>query len=147
MGIGFQRRDIGDYMRRWILSLPFGLMVRVHHIQRADADDELHDHPFGFVSLVLRGWYVEELPAEHRMQSAMPGGLRTYTTRRPGSIARRRSHVAHRISRVSEGGVWTLVFARRGERQWGFYTANGWVPWTEFVTRKPGKIVNHGGAA
>lgn len=146
-----RRRDIGSYMHRWIAALPCGFMVRVHHIREPDADAELHDHPFWFVSLVLRGWYVEERAEDdgrfaHDLgedDARGPGGPRVYTTRRAGSLTYRSANCAHRIASVSRGGVWTLVVGRRAHPTWGFWTADGWVGWREFVTRKPGVIVNH----
>lgn len=45
--------------------LPF--RIRLHHILRPDADAVLHDHPFNWRTIVLRGFYVEEdvTGAEH----------------------------------------------------------------------------------
>lgn len=156
--IRFNRRPIGSYMSRWILTLPFGFNVRLHHIREADADPELHDHPFWFVSLVLRGWYVEEQPATggdwtnretgRHHATPLPGGSRAFTTRRAGSIAYRPASVMHRICIISPGGVWTLVFARRvNGDEWGFWTRTGWVHWKQFHSAKQGAIVNHGGEA
>ncbi len=57
----FKRRDIGSYMARWIWQTRW-FTIRIHHIKRADADVELHDHPWSFISLILKGWYEEERP-------------------------------------------------------------------------------------
>lgn len=135
----FRRRDIGEYMHRWIASLG-PLNLRVHHIREPDADRDLHDHPFVFVSLVLRGWYVEERPLDGEPR---PHGARTWITRRPGSLAFRWAGDAHRITNVSPGGVWTFVVALRVRDTWGFWTSDGWVDWRDFTTRKAGAIENH----
>lgn len=72
------RSDIilGDsvYMRRWrFLNTPwFG--IRLHHIIRSDYDRELHDHPFTFLSIILRGGYTEFRPT-HDMKDVVVGGF------------------------------------------------------------------------
>src|SRR5688500_6187293 len=45
--------------RRGIDVLPFG--VYVHRILAPDPGLDLHDHPWPFVTLILRGGYVEEV--------------------------------------------------------------------------------------
>lgn len=48
-----------EYMRRWIFSCPW-FTIRLHHI--LDSDYGLpHNHPWNFVSLVLKGGYTEAL--------------------------------------------------------------------------------------
>ena len=43
-----------------IIQTPwFGLYL--HHIHRPDREPDPHDHPWWFASLVLTGWYEEEL--------------------------------------------------------------------------------------
>lgn len=115
------------YMTRWVINLgPFGCF-RLHHIHRADAEYEHHDHPFSFISLVLKGWYLEEL-----------GGQRKTLRRGLGSIAFRNAASAHRIVDVAPGGAWTLLWTtpHRDEATWGFYTDHGWVEWQEFIARR-----------
>ena len=49
------------YMNRWWL-IPynrFGIAVRIHEILRSDADRDLHDHPWWYVTIILRGGYWE----------------------------------------------------------------------------------------
>jgi hypothetical protein len=61
LGFRAYRSDLGDYMSRWVFKHPLGT-VRLHHIRRPDMDVELHDHPWWFFSLILKGWYEEECP-------------------------------------------------------------------------------------
>ncbi len=111
------------YMTRWVLKLGRLGCLRLHHIHRPDIDDEHHDHPFSFLSWVVRGWYVEEI-----------GGCRERIRRGLFSIAWRHHSCAHRIVEISPGGVWTLLWTTpKADRDWGFYTPRGWVPWREFV--------------
>lgn len=116
------------YMRRWILTTPVGA-IRLHHIIRADRDRYLHDHPFDFVSIILKGFYVEELPLNRSGANARPGGPRMSRVVR--WVNRARAQEFHRISEVSEGGVWTLVFAQKSMKPWGFMTEDGWRFWRD----------------
>ncbi len=104
------------YMRRYLLiragrDWP---QLRIHHIQQPDAGRELHDHPFDFISFVLKGGYIEE-QSDH------------VKYRRRFSIAFRRATDLHRINEL-HGDVWTLVLASRIKRKWGFIVDGEWVP-------------------
>ena len=118
----FGRSDIwfhdSLYMKRWkLISLRlFG--IRVHHILRSDADRELHDHPFDFISVILSGSYTEYLADG------------TVTTYKAGSILFRRAETLHRLELSAP--VWTFVIRGRIRREWGFMTYSGWIHWTTF---------------
>lgn len=125
---------IADYMDRWVIATPWGT-VRIHRINRSDEDRALHDHPWGFCSLILWGSYVEVLPADHdaaRLCDKPPVLVQgPLIQRRRGwlSIAFRRAIDAHRI--IIDRPVWTFVITGRKCRQWGFHTERGWVYWRE----------------
>lgn len=52
----------------WLLQ-KLGVAVRIHDIRTADLDRALHDHPWTFASLVLRGYYIEERPERDNVVS------------------------------------------------------------------------------
>lgn len=57
------RNDDGvPYMVRRAINTRFG-GVKLHHILRSDDDRDLHDHPWSFLSIVLKGGYFEHRPA------------------------------------------------------------------------------------
>ena len=62
-----------DYMRRWALITPWGAL-RLHHILRGDNDRHFHDHPMDFISLILRGGYIEHRPGI-RARVCPPGSV------------------------------------------------------------------------
>ena len=118
---------IGDYMDRWWMMprwaltyeridgrrvlvprswLPFS--IRIHHIKRADEGDALHDHPFNYRTIILRGGYVEE---------DVFGFLRFMS---PGSTAAAHAQTFHRIAAVPREGVWTLFIMGPKANRWGF---------------------------
>lgn len=122
--------DGSVYMERyWLIpyewKLPFEFAVRVHHIVTPDVDRHLHDHPWTFLSFILRGWYIEHHPVMRR--KCFDGDYeKTYTTFRDvRSWALRWSTDRHRISCVSAGGVWTLFISFNYMHWWGFYTPAG----------------------
>lgn len=130
------------YMRRWRLIHNRFFGIRVHNIVRSDADRELHDHPFTFVSVILRGGYWE-----HTVD-----GRRTWYG--PGSIVVRSADVLHRLElerrpaktldefgpgfTLPEVGAWTLVIRGPMRREWGFLTDRGWRDWRWFTKARDG---------
>lgn len=86
----------------------FGLYV--HVIRRADYARCEHDHPWSFVTIILRGGYEEEV-----------GG--TTFCRRPGYIGYRPRRFEHRITHLRRRTAVTLVFRGPDHVHWGFRTA------------------------
>lgn len=139
------RHDIvnaaGDpYMERWLARTPRGYL-RLHHILRSDDDRALHDHPFDFTSLILRGSYVEHVPAD----LADPAGPTVPRRYGPGSILRRRAQDPHRLE-LPWGPVWTVVRTGPKIREWGFHHPEGWVHWRDYE-RLMNVNFDHGSAA
>lgn len=132
----FQRYDIRGpdgslYMRRLRLIQTPWFAVYLHKIVRPDADRELHDHPWDFVSLILRGGYIEET------EGRGPGfTYRQKVWRKPFRLVRHKAEDFHRIDALSDVPAWTLVFCGRRRREWGFKTDKGWVRWDQYLARK-----------
>lgn len=124
----FKRFDIqinGDvYMRRWTIVRLFGLKLMLHKMERPDADRCLHDHPWWFISLVLRRGYMEEVMTD--------GGTTDFNWNWPGKLLFRGMMHTHRVSNLPNGPCWTLVLRGRRRREWGFHTIHGWMPWRMF---------------
>lgn len=114
----FYASHLGDYMKRWILSTPWGTL-RIHKILRSDKDRHLHDHPWDFTSFILKGRYIEHTAA----------GGREF---RPGSVNRKRAEDLHRLE-LRHGPVWTFVVSGPVRRKWGFVTAKGWIYWRTYT--------------
>ena len=126
----FPHRDIEElggsgrlYLRRFYLwpSRWFRLGLKLHCIALPDQERALHDHPWAFLSIVLRGGYIEELPGRRFRL------VRWFNFKRARDI--------HRIAYLSRVPTWTLVFTFGRVREWGFHTADGWVPWREYERR------------
>lgn len=111
-------RHLPGYMERYWL-LPYnrlGVAVRVHHILRSDDDRYLHDHPWPYITILLRGGYTEVQPI---FRDRMFKGL-THTWRPEGSVLFRRATSWHRLV-VPEGKTtWTLFITGPKVQSWGF---------------------------
>ena len=113
-------RDGRPYMHRYYLRHDPKLGdVRFHHIIQSDDARALHDHPWDFASLILRGSYLE-----HTAQGT--------TLYRAPALVTRPATLAHRLELV-DGPVWTYVITGRIRRRWGFHTPGGWVPWSAYL--------------
>lgn len=84
------------YMERHYMGGAFGYQVWLHRFLRADSERHLHSHPWTAMSIVLAGWYVEQLPGGYNLRSAL--GL-------PAMITPQRQHRIY----SAEPGTWTLM--------------------------------------
>lgn len=130
------------YMNRyWVIPYNrFGIAARVHHIVRSDEDRHFHDHPFTYISIVLRGGYWEVTPqwadedspmADYWGEPLVVGEARQW--RGAGNVALRRATNWHRLELAGQwektGGVtshvvlhdcWTLFITFPAVQDWGF---------------------------
>jgi hypothetical protein len=110
--------------------------VYLHKMVAPDADRDLHDHPYRYGALILHGGYVEYV------LTLVKGELKIIPKwRRPGEWVDGPPDKFQRIDYLTTGVSWSLFFAGRAAwmahkagavHKWGFMTANGWVPWTEY---------------
>lgn len=137
MNIGGDERP---YIRRWyVLSTPW-FRVYLHNMLRNDDDRALHDHPWSNVSVILKGGFVEVLPAYHVDPLAFAPVIRKL--RRPFSVTVRKATDAHRLElRPGIPSSWSLFLTGAYQRKWGFHCPQGWRPYEQFVKPdKPGEI-------
>ena len=122
-------RSGGRYMTRWIFFLPnpyFNIYLHKFHASD-DTSVGMHDHPWNFLSIVLKGCYRE-------MIRYKPGGFDNVVSRRWLSVAFRRAESAHYVLlEPGKGTTWSLLFTGRRRRIWGFYTPSGWRPHNQVV--------------
>lgn len=139
----FRKDELGSpqcpYIRRWILDL--GLFsLRVHHWLADDDQRADHDHPWWFLTLVIKGSYIDvthhdfvRVPNSDVCHAVLPGvaGLLCYQreqdhpfpsheTLGPGSIRYRPAHYQHT---VRTKGCWTVLITGKKERNFGFWVA------------------------
>lgn len=124
----------GRYLDRVrIVQTPW-FAVWLHRIARPDADRHLHDHPRSFLSIVLRGGYVEEVPI---FQTDWKGRAPTILNVVRWSSFKRAKDL-HRIVDLWRSGAptWTLVFCGPLRRRWGFATEVGWLDHEAYFLRR-----------
>lgn len=93
------------YAFRWVIIF-FGYSIRVHHFLRSDDKRAYHNHPWWFLTFVLRGSYTDVSP-EGRDE------LRRFNFRY------RKAEHAHYVD-VPKGGCWTVLVTGKPLNKWGF---------------------------
>lgn len=112
-------RDGKLHFRRWSLLGTRWFDVYLHCIYRSDEDNDPHDHPWNFASLILKGGYVERLWGSKGWEEDIVRG--------PGSFAYRTTAMFHKITLLG-GPTWTLVVSgKRTHEPWGYRTSRGWI--------------------
>lgn len=123
----FDRPD-ENYLTRWrIIQTPW-CSLYLHRMDHPDSRPVLHDHPWSFASIVLRGGYEER-----RLN---------LITRRTSHRSVRRFNImrrddAHYIEDLYRTPTWTLLLVGKRRRTWGYWRRTGarggarWT-WTEF---------------
>jgi hypothetical protein len=150
--INYRNTDEGElYLRRWFIwprkpaDLRMVPRLYLHKFYTGDSDRHLHDHPWSFRSLILRGGYREYSynpewlkyrAATGREHSLVPK-LRSKWYG-PGSYLKRGASWAHsvKLQTLTDGEVvpcWSLVLTSVKSRSWGFHTEGGWC-WWRFYT-------------
>jgi hypothetical protein len=128
----FRREEINGgercptYLYRWTVFQPpwtwlKGFGVYVHHFVADDWSHDMHDHPKRFISIGLKGGYLERTPS----------GLRVFQA--PWIRSFPATHI-HRISMTEPWNeCWTLVIVLRAVRPWGFWHFGEFIPWRQYV--------------
>jgi hypothetical protein len=92
----------------------FDIAVRIHHILRSDRGRDPHDHPWPFITVILRGGYFETLYDDE-------GFAQCTKWHGAGSILFRRAEQLHRLMLAPGETAWTLfITGRKTPGSWGF---------------------------
>ena len=116
------------YLTRYTLIETKNWQLCLHVFHRSDWTDDLHDHPWNFVSLLIWRGYIEETPFE--------GKERYY----PGAILYRSADHIHRVELINKKKSITLVWMGKRRREWGFWRFTGkygwFTKWQEYFIKK-----------
>ncbi len=105
-----------------------GFAVRIHEILRSDSGRDPHNHPWMYVTVVLKGGYYEA-------RYAADGHLTDMKWHGPGSILYRPANSWHKLI-VPDGETATTLFITGKKCQrWGFNTSEGFVPYDKYPGR------------
>ncbi len=126
------RQDDEPYLERYYLFLKdrqrFPFNVFLHRFLKGDPDD-VHDHPWPYATLILKGGYYEWIPRfdSHGHKS---GEVRHW--RGPGHFRICGAGSYHRIELKPGVTAWTLFMPGPHRHDWGFLYNNKWVPHNEY---------------
>lgn len=109
--------DACPYVIRWRLETKWG-SIRLHHWLSHDDDRAFHDHPWDFVTFVVKGGYTDSGPNgdEHL---------------RAPAIQHRSATHQHTVF-PDDGGAWTIVVTGPRVRTWGFWVEDKFVKANKF---------------
>lgn len=116
------------YLLRWYV-IPRNRLCNIylHKFLRSGDDRALHDHPWWFVSILLKGTY-REVTVENKLCKV------TTEWRKRFSIAFHSAEYRHRVELQNNAPCWTLVITGRRVRDWGFWCPQGFVSYKIFTS-------------
>ena len=110
----------------------FPLNIFVHKFLKSDPDD-VHDHPWPYATLILKGGYYEWIPQFDKQGNKFN---EIAVWRGPGSFRVCGADSYHRIELDPSVTAWTLFMPGPQEKEWGFLVKNKWVHNEEYLEEK-----------
>lgn len=110
-----------EFLIRRTLVKALGCKVLLHHFLPNGRDIDRHCHPASFLTVILKGSYVDDTENGRELLKA-------------GMVRWRRAEHQH-TTYTGSRGAWTLVFMARKRRPWGFYRDGFFYHWHEYVER------------
>lgn len=121
------RIDNEPYLERYYLFLKertwFPFNVFLHKFLKSDPD-EVHDHPWPYATLILKGGYWEWIPKINTLGEKW-GEYKVW--RGPGHFRTCAPESYHRIELEPGVTPWTLFMPGPKKREWGFLVNNKWI--------------------
>lgn len=108
----------------WLLQR-FDIAVRVHTILRSDRDRWPHNHPWPYITVILRGGYWEHQYNSNGQYVA----IKWYG---PGRILFRKAQSWHKLELPEFQEAWTLFITFRKKQTWGFNANGRFVPYYQY---------------
>lgn len=106
--------NIKDFLQRFTILKIGNLHIRLHKITDKDRTTLFHNHPFNYISVILKGGYTETYLTNKGQQTASHGFL---------SIVKRNHHIYHRIDEIKKPTL--TLFIAYGKYPWNaFNTEN-----------------------
>ena len=134
--IVMDRVENEPYLERYYVFLKernrFPFNVFLHKFLKSDPDD-VHDHPWSYATLILKGGYWEWIP---QFNSAGQKIGEVAAWRGPGHFRISPARSYHRIELDPAVTAWTLFMPGPKQRDWGFLVRNQWVQWEEYLKQR-----------
>jgi len=108
----------------------FPFNITLHKVLVGD-EPTLHDHPWNYATLILKGGYWEHIPLKNETTGGVVGTTRVW--RGPGHFRYRKADDLHwlELAKDENGNeipCWSLFFMGRKQKEWGF------LPWNNGKT-------------
>jgi len=124
------------YLERYYLFLKersrFPFNIFLHKFLKSDPDD-VHDHPWPYATLILKGGYWEWIP-EFNAAGEKIGEVRKW--RGPGHFRISSATSYHRVELGNDVECWTLFMPGPKQREWGFLVRDQWVQWEQYLKQR-----------
>jgi hypothetical protein len=134
--IVLDRVENEPYLERYYLFLRererFPFNVFLHKFLKSDPDD-VHDHPWPYATLILKGGYWEWIPHFDTV-GRKTGEYQVW--RGPGHFRISKANSFHRIELDPDITAWTLFMPGRKCRDWGFMVQNKWIQWEQYLKQR-----------
>ncbi len=120
------RESQEPYLTRYYLFLKdrkwFPFNIFLHNFHKSDPDD-LHDHPWPFITIILKGGYWEHTPKGKFWRGA-------------GTINCAGSKSLHRVELEPGVDTWTLFMPGPTVREWGFIDKGIWKRHDQYLAER-----------
>jgi len=127
------------YLERYYVFLKerskFPFNVFLHKFLKSDPDD-VHDHPWPYATLILKGGYWEWIP-QFNNKGEKIGEIATW--RGAGHFRTSGATSYHRIELDPSVTCWTLFMPGPKQREWGFWSKGRWVQWEQYLEERHAK--------
>ena len=134
--IVMDRQDNEPYLERYYIFLKdrkhFPFNVFIHKFLKSDPDD-VHDHPWSYATIILKGGYYEWTP-NFNSHGATIG--ETQHWRGPGHCRICPANSYHRVELKEGTDCWTMFMPGPQRREWGFLVDNKWIHNDTYLTEK-----------
>jgi hypothetical protein len=134
--IVLDRVEYEPYLERYYLFLrereQFPFNVFLHKFLKSDPDD-VHDHPWPYATLILKGGYWEWVPVFNTLGQKIS---EIQHWRGPGHFRVSSANSYHRIELDPNITAWTLFMPGPKQREWGFLVKNKWIQWEQYLKQR-----------
>ena len=125
--IVMDRQANEPYLERYYVFLKdrkhFPFNIFLHKFLKSDPDD-VHDHPWPYATLILKGGYYEWVAKFNSLGEKID---EERMWRGPGHFRVCRATSYHRIELDPNVTAWTMFMPGPQKREWGFLVNNKWI--------------------
>ncbi len=130
------RQSNEPYLERYYVFLKdrkwFPFNIFIHKFLKSDPAD-VHDHPWPYASLILKGGYYEWVP-QFDSAGKKIGEIRHW--RGAGHFRVCSANSFHRIELDPNVECWTMFMPGPQKREWGFLVNNKWIHNEQYLTER-----------